>query len=344
MNAKPFRFYPYLVSAILVVFITIFGELVKRNLEPTNIVMFYLLAVVVSAIWWGTGPAVTTSILSVLAFDFFLVPPYLTFTVADVQYVFTFAALLIVGLVISTLASKAREQAIRRETEKLQTALLNSISHDLRTPLVSIKGALSGLLQESSLDEATRKEMLETAHEDSDRLNRIVGNLLDMARLEADAMKISSSLCEVRDVIGSSLAELKDRLEDRKVTVNIQEQLPYIPMDFRLMMKVLINLIDNAVKYAPFGLPIDIEAKEIDGQIEMKVMDRGLGIPVADLDHVFNKFYRVKRPQNIEGSGLGLSICKGIIEAHKGKIWAENRPGGGTIIAIFLPCLPAGGR
>lgn len=337
MNTKSFRFYPYLVSTTLVVLITIFGEFVKRNIEPTNIVMFYLLAVVISAIWWGTGPAITTSVLSVLAFDFFLVPPYLTFTVADVQYVFTFAALLIVGLIISTLASKAREHVIRRETEKLQTALLNSISHDLRTPLVSIKGALSGLLQESSLDEATRKEMLETAHEDSDRLNRIVGNLLDMARLESDALRVSSSPCEVRDVIGSSLAELKDRLADRKVTVTIQEGLPHIPMDFRLMMKVLINLIDNAVKYAPFGLPIDVDAKQIDGRIEIKVMDRGLGIPAGDLEHVFDKFYRVKRPQNIEGSGLGLSICKGIIEAHKGKIWAENRSGGGTIVTISLP-------
>ncbi len=337
MSAKSFRYYPYLVSAIFVVFITLFGELVKRNLEPTNLVMFYLLAVVISAIWWGRGPAIMTSVLSVIAFDFFLVPPYLTFTVADVQYLFTFAALLIVGVVISTLASKAREQVIRRETEKLQTALLNSISHDLRTPLVSIKGVLSSLLQESSLDEETRKEILETAHEDSDRLNRIVGNLLDMARLEADVIKVSSSPCEVRDVIGSALKELEDRLMDRKVTINIQEGLPHISMDFRLIMKVLTNLIDNAIKYAPFGLPIDIDAKENDGRIEIKVMDRGLGIPAGDLEHVFDKFYRVKRPQNIEGSGLGLSICKGMIEAHKGKIWAENRSGGGTIVTISLP-------
>ena len=128
--------------------------------------MFYLLAVVISAIWWGRGPAITVSVLSVLAFDFFLIPPYLTFRVTDIQYVFTFAGFLIVGLVVSTFASKAREQAIRAETEKLQTALLNSISHDLRTPLVSITGALSTLLQDpSSLDPATRKDLLENAHE-----------------------------------------------------------------------------------------------------------------------------------------------------------------------------------
>ena len=132
--------YPYLISVGLVLIMTLLGEFLKGRLEPTNIVMFYLLAVVIAAIRYGQGPAIVTSVLSVLAFDFFLVPPYLTLNVHDFEYLFTFAAFLAVGLIVSTLTSKVREQIIQRQTEKLHSALLNSISHDLKTPLVSITG------------------------------------------------------------------------------------------------------------------------------------------------------------------------------------------------------------
>lgn len=133
LKNKRRKIYPYLISIGLVLITTLFGEFVKRRLEPTNIVMFYLLVVVVSAIRWGQGPAIVTSILGVLCFDFFLVPPYLTLSVNHIQYIFTFIGFLIVGLVVSTLASKTRERVIQRQTEKLQTALLNSITHDLST-------------------------------------------------------------------------------------------------------------------------------------------------------------------------------------------------------------------
>lgn len=241
------------------------------------------------------------------------------------------------------LSEEAQKTKLLEEREKLQNALFNSISHDLHTPLVSITGSLSGMLENLKMEEDSRKDLLQNAYEEAGRLNRLVGNLLDMARLEANAMKLSPNLCEIRDVIGSALKELDERLSDRRVTVEIEPELPHVPMDFGLMMKVLVNLIDNAVKYAPFGLPIDIVAKQNDGRIEIKVLDRGLGIPSSDLEHVFDKFYRVKRPENFEGTGLGLSICTGIIEAHKGKIWAENRSGGGTIVTISL-ALPAGRR
>ncbi len=486
----------YLQSVLLVVLTTLVSTLVKNFLAPTNLVMFYLLAVVVSAIRFGRGPSILTAVLSVAAFDFFFIPPFFTFTVYDTQYLLTFFVLFVVGLVISTLTARTKEQAesarareaftaslynlnkdlaaakdvqsvaeslskhiletleaktivfvkeenslksygknsdlgeeqnnhekavvewvlkngevagwstdtlpgssgyylpfktihaifgaigiyfktksqtlpldrkrlldafisqsaitierillleeaqktrLLEEREKLQSALFNSISHDLRTPLVSITGSLSSMLQGPPMTEDARKELLENAYEEAGRLNRLVGNLLDMARLEANALKLLPNLCEIRDVIGSALKELEERLEDRKVTVNIQEALPHIPMDFGLMMKVLVNLIDNAVKYAPFGLPVDIEAEENNGRIEIRVLDRGLGIPERDLEQVFDKFYRVKRPENFEGTGLGLSICKGIVEAHHGKIWAENRVGGGTIVTISLPVKP----
>lgn len=338
MTAKSSRITPYGISVLLVVLTTLFGELIKKNLEPTNLVMFYLLAVVVSAVWWGRGPAIMTSILSVLVFDFFLIPPYLTFRVSDIQYVFTFAGLLIVGLVVSEFASKARQQAIRDETEKLQTALLNSISHDLRTPLVSITGALSTLLQDPSrLDPETRKELLENAHDESEHLNRLVGNLLDMTRVEAGTLKANPKPSELRDVIGASLQQLKEKAEKRDIRIHIPHGLPEIPMDFSLMMRVFVNLIDNALKYSPPVAPVEITAKLLEDQVRIEIRDSGFGVSQEDLKRIFDKFYRAVKPKQITGTGLGLSICKGIVEAHRGAIWAENNSGRGTTFIVTLP-------
>jgi len=332
------KIYPYLISIGLVFIMTLFGEFVKRKLEPTNIVMFYLLAVMIAAIRWGQGPAIVTSILSVLAFDFFLVPPYLTLSVAHLQYIFTFIAFLVVGIVVSTLASKTREQVIQRQTEKLQSALLNSISHDLRTPLVSITGSLTALLDsDSGLDDATRKELLETAFEESDRLNRLVINLLDMTRMEAGALRINRKPCELRDVLGASLEQLKEKIGPRNIRIDIPRDFPEVSMDFSFVMKVFFNLIDNALKYSPVDTPIDIRATAFKDKVRIEVKDRGIGIPQGDLKRIFEKFYRVERPQKISGTGLGLSICKGIIEAHGGQISAQNNPDKGATFTITIP-------
>ena len=317
---------------------TLLGEFVKKSLEPANLVMLYLLAVVIVAIRWGQGPAIVTSILGVLSFDFFLVPPYLTLSVDRIQYVFTFAGLLIVGLVISTLASKTREQVIQRQTEKLQTALLSSISHDLRTPLVSITGALTSLLDNNSnLSNAARKELLETAREESDRLNRLVSNLLDTTKMEAGALKILKNPCELRDILGASLEQLKEKTASRSIDIHIPRDFPEVPMDFSLMMKVFLNLIDNAIKYSSSCTPIVIKAVMFKDRVAIEIKDHGLGIPEGDLKRVFDKFYRVERPEQITGTGLGLSICKGIIEAHGGQIAAQNNTDKGVTFIITLP-------
>ena len=332
------KIYPYLISIGLVFIMTLFGEFVKRKLEPTNIVMFYLLAVVIAAIRWGQGPAIVTSILSVLAFDFFLVPPYLTLSVADLQYIFTFIAFLVVGIVISTLASKTREQVIQRQKEKLQNALLNSISHDLRTPLSSITGSLSALLDhDAGLDDLTRKELLETAFTESDRLNQLVGNLLDMTRMEAGALQINRKACELRDVLGVTLEQLKENIGARNIRIDIPKDFPEISVDFLFMMKVFFNLIDNSLKYSPVDTPIDIRAAAFKDKVKIEIKDQGVGIPKGDLKHIFEKFYRIARPQQVTGTGLGLSICKGIIEAHGGEITAENNLDRGATFIITIP-------
>jgi two-component system sensor histidine kinase KdpD len=236
------------------------------------------------------------------------------------------------------LAEQARQTELLEATEKLQTALLNSISHDLRTPLVSITGALSSLDEAGpALDEDVRRSLIETAREEAERLNRLVGNLLDITRLEAEAMHLHREACDVQELIGSSLEQIGMPLKNRLVKVDIPAKIPLVPVDFVLFSRVLVNVIDNALKFSPPEKPIEIKARVSNQTLEIAIADRGEGIPLGDLERIFDKFYRVQRPDNVSGTGLGLSICKGIVEAHGGSIRAENRDGGGAIFTVRLP-------
>jgi two-component system sensor histidine kinase KdpD len=236
------------------------------------------------------------------------------------------------------LAEQARQSELLEATEKLQTALLNSISHDLRTPLVSITGALSSLEEASpALDEEVQRSLIETAREEAERLNRLVGNLLDITRLEAGAMHLHREACDVQELIGSALEQIGTPLKNRQVNVEISPKIPLVPLDFVLFSRVLVNVIDNALKYSPVEKPIEIRARVFRQDLEISIADRGEGIPIDNLERIFDKFYRIQRPDNVSGTGLGLSICKGIVEAHHGCIQAENRRGGGAIFKIRVP-------
>ena len=482
----------YLSSLLLVAGATGVSEIAIEFLSPTNMIMFYLLAVVVAALRLGFRPALLTALMGVLAFDFFLVPPYFSFAVSDTQYLITFAGLLTVGMVISTLVARARSQtetirmresqtatlyaltrdlassvglhdilnaiiqhvtatlnvelaillpegeslevrassrdfslgekqksvalwafrngqmagrgtetlssaellylplqtggrsvgimgvkwknsdeglaresyrlleafasqaalAIERAdlaqkaeqaqllqaTEKLERSLLNSISHDLRTPLSSITGALSTLRYEgNSPDGESRRELINLACEEAERMNRFVSNLLDITRLEAGVLKIKKEPYDMQDLLGSCLASLEPRLKERKVQIDIPPSLPLIPMDSVLMAQVLVNLLDNALKYSPPEGIIEIVAWIREKWLQIEVTDQGPGIPEKNLTQVFNKFFRLSRNEEVSGTGLGLAISKGIVEAHGGKIWAENRPGGGSKIIFTVP-------
>ncbi len=482
----------YLLSLSLVAVSTLLGIFVRGNLEPANLVMLYLASVVISAIFLGRGPSLLAAITGVLAFDFFLVPPYLTFAVSDTEYIITFLMLFVISLIISSLTARGREQAeaaIRRESqtsalynlsrdltsatnlshvadiiisrigqafgrevaiflpengvirpfanspyyrpdenelavaawafehgqpagrgtdtlpaasirchplrtsnglvgilgvhpkepnsfltpeqrqtlaafanqaalaiesaslaeqarkaellqtaEKLQTALLNSISHDLRTPLVSITGALSALDDDDgALDDSSRRALIENARGEADRLNRLVGNLLSMTRIESGAIKLHLEPGDIQDLIGTALEQLGKRIENHNVKIDVPVDFPLVPMDFTLMVQVIVNLLENAVKYSPENSVIGISSTLDDGKARIQIADSGVGIPSEDLTRIFDKFYRVQRPENVSGTGLGLSIGKGIIEVHHGSIFASARAGGGTIITIELP-------
>ncbi len=260
------------------------------------------------------------------------------------EFLDAYASLAALAIERAYLAIEASRAQMVSATEKLQTALLNSISHDLRTPLATITGAFSSLAEseeagdgQALLDAASRKELIDTGWEEARRLNRLVGNLLDITRLEAGALKLSLQSGDVQDVIGAALGRLSDRLRGRPLETTIPLNLALVRMDFVLIEQVLFNLLDNALRYSTPGSPIAVSAQTGEKEVEIAVLDRGRGIPPADLEKVFSKFYRGQAHGQTGGTGLGLSICKGIVEAHGGRISAENRAGGGTILHFTLP-------
>jgi two-component system sensor histidine kinase KdpD len=226
------------------------------------------------------------------------------------------------------------------ETDRLRAALLTSISHDLRTPLASILGSATSLTtQDEALDRATRLDLIRTIQEESERLNRFIGNLLDMTRIESGSMKPRTGPIELSDVIGGALRRAGKILAAHRTQVRLEPDLPMLDLDDVLFEQVLFNLLDNAAKYAPAGSLATVRAWRQNGQVCVQVIDEGPGIPPADLEHVFDKFYRAGgADRRRAGTGLGLAICRGFVEAMDGTITAANRPNGtGAVFTITLP-------
>ena len=494
--------FPYVYSLLMVAAITLVGFVIRDEIEPGNIALLYQLPVVLSAYWWGRWPAYFTGVFSVLAFDYLFVPPFYTFSVDDMRYLWSFFTFLIVAFVIGgrtellrreavaaklrekntqalfefsreiaavidldtivrqlakrvadalgrrimvmlpdekgrlsvyadfrpvegdchtlrqpiadsaeaavaawayehrriagrstetlsgadnlyiplatresvvgllgvkvveklitpeqqklmeawaalaaiaiervRLTEKAREATLVLESDRLRTALLNSISHELRTPLASIMGSASTLLESDSLYSADeRHELLESITDGSKRMNLILSNLLDTARIESGMMKLKYDWCDIEDVIGTALQHLSEQVENRRLEINIREGIPLLQGDCVLLGQVVLNLVDNALKYSPADSSIEIQASSTNEELTVSVADHGIGIPATDMEKIFDKFYRVQHGESsIPGTGLGLSICKSIVEAHGGKIWAGNRSEGGAVISFSLP-------
>jgi two-component system, OmpR family, sensor histidine kinase KdpD len=237
-----------------------------------------------------------------------------------------------------TRLKSARQTQLLKATEKIQNTLLDSIAQDLRTPLVSIQGALSYLQEDPlTLDEARRQSLIDNAAEEADRLNRFIRNLLDMARVDGEAFLLVVEPYDVEDLIGSALERVSHLSKDRNVNVSVPLSIPLVPIDGVLIVKALVNLLENAIKYSAPDTPIEVQARTVGPNLEIAVADRGIGIPSNDLSHVFDKFYRVPRTDGGIGTGLGLAICKRIVESHSGTVSAENRAGGGSIFRVSLP-------
>jgi len=241
------------------------------------------------------------------------------------------------------------EVELLRRTDALRSSLLSSVSHDLRTPLSSIKASASSLLQEDvQWDEETRRSFATTIEHQADRLNRLVGNLLDMSRIEGGALKPEKEWYPLDELLQDVLNHMQGMLQGRKVQLSLPGNLPPIELDYLQIDQVLTNVLENAVRYTPAKSPIEISACVTNGQIEVSIADHGPGIPPYELNRIFDKFYRVsgtlRKNTSIMGTGLGLAVCRGLIEAHGGHIWAENRPEGGVIFRFTLPMSAEGTR
>lgn len=229
---------------------------------------------------------------------------------------------------------KARRQA---EQERIRSAMLSSVSHDLRTPLASIIGALSSVRSYGErYDAATRTELLATAQSEAERLDRFVGNLLDMTRLDAGAVTSRREPVDIADLVGTALRRAAPLLKDQVVKSSIPADLPAVPLDFVLAEQVVVNILDNAAKYAPAGSRIEIAARQGDGRVELAIRDEGPGIPEAALPRLFEKFYRAEQgDRRAAGTGLGLAIARGFVEAMGGTIAVRNRGGRGGAECII---------
>ena len=252
-----------------------------------------------------------------------------------------FADLIAVAIERLRLVGQAQRAEVLARMDKLHLALLDSVSHDLRTPLASILGSVTSVLEGEQLYDADeRRNLLETIRDEAARMNRLIGNLLDMARVESGTLRLKRDWCEVADIVGAALARFTTRLGSRPVNVSISPDLPLVWADFVLIEQVIANLVDNALKYSPEGSEVEIAAGLRDGETEITVRDRGFGIPEDNLERVFDKFYRAHQPGQTVGTGLGLSICRGIVEAHGGTIEAQRRSEGGTAVTLVLPVGP----
>jgi two-component system sensor histidine kinase KdpD len=223
------------------------------------------------------------------------------------------------------------------EAERLRTALLSSLSHDLRSPLGSIEGAASLLNSDNPPGADTRKELAAAILHESRRMNRLVANLLDMIRVETGSLAVKKEWQPLEEALGVALIRLDERLKSHPVLVELPEDLPLVPVDGLLLEQVFINLLENAAKYTPAGTGIAISAWPEAEAVVVEVADRGPGIPASELEAVFHKFYRLSREERGNGAGLGLTICRGIVTAHGGKIWVEQGRSGGAAFRFTLP-------
>lgn len=372
----------YFVAGFSVLGVTLLLKLIGGHINAATVSLALLLNVLFIATRWGSLPALLASIVAMLCFNFFFLPPYGTFTIAAPDNWIALLAFLVTALTTGQLSARAKKRAeeaeIRkgeierlyaqlrdafeqashaealRQSEKLKSALLDAVTHDLRTPLTSIKASITTLLDEVRgrtnlntpvvLDGESRVEMMEIIDEESDRLSRFINGLIELARIEAGELQLRRQWSAVDEIISAALSRAATITRQHQIELDIQRELPVLRVDERAVSEVVYTLIDNAAKYSPQGSVIHVSARRTgDDLIEMAVEDEGPGIPIDLRQRVFDKFFRAIRDGDVttrqpSGTGMGLAIAKGIVEAHEGKIWIDSGRGSkGTRVVFTLP-------
>jgi two-component system sensor histidine kinase KdpD len=336
-------FTPYVATLLAVGATFVVVAVIEAWVTLPTALLLYLVPVVLAAARWGRGPAVVAAITSVLGHDLFFVQPYGTLTVARADEAMGLALLLFVALVTAGLADAARRGAIQereaqiaRQSDELKKALLHTVSHDLRTPLASIKAAASGLRQsDATYTDEDRAELLAAIEEESDRLERLVRNLLDASRLEAGALQPHKQWQDVAELVRAVVDRLQPLLRGRSVQIDAPDDLPLVACDYGQIDQVVSNLLENAARHTPPGTPVCISLEAEDGGVAVTVADSGPGIASSERERLFRPFERGRT--RAQGSGLGLAIARGLVEAHGGRLSVADAPGGGAAFEFWLP-------
>jgi two-component system sensor histidine kinase KdpD len=319
------------------------GVLHSTVVDLPAAILLYLVPIVLAASRWGRGPAITAAVASILGHDLLFVDPRGTFSVARADEALGLVLLLFTALVTAQLADgarrgdeTAREMAVARRSDELKTALLRAVTHNLRTPLASIKASVSGLRQpDAAFADEDRAELLLEIEEETDRLDRLVTNLLDASRLEAGGLKLSSHPQDLTELVTAVAERLQPRFVGRPISVEIPEELPPVTCDYAQIDQVVTNLLENALLHTPPGTAVTVRAAWSAGEVRFEVVDGGPGVPLGERERLFGPFERGQT--RAPGSGLGLTIARGFVEAHGGKLWLEEAPVAGARFVFTLP-------
>jgi K+-sensing histidine kinase KdpD len=368
----------YVVAVLSVGALTLLLKLLGDHVNATTVSLALLLNVLFIATRWGSLPALLASVLAMLCFNFFFLPPLGTFNIAAADNWIALIAFLLTAVTAGQLSASVKKRAEEaelgkreigrlyaelreaferashaealRQSEKLKSALLDAVTHDLRTPLTSIKASITTLLDEVrgepplTLDSESRLEMMEVIDEESDRLNRFINGLIELARIEAGELRLRRRWGVVDEIISAALSRAEPITQQHRIELDVEQELPAVRVDERAVSEVVYTLIDNAAKYSAQGSRIRIAAQRAGNDlIQMSVEDEGRGVAPDVRERVFDKFFRATRDGDVSttqptGTGMGLAIAKGIVEAHGGKIWIESaKAGKGTRVVFTLP-------
>jgi K+-sensing histidine kinase KdpD len=366
----------YLVSLSGTAAVTALQIPFRDHINATTVALAFLLDVLFVALFWGSGPALVASVVGVLCFNFFFLPPLYTLSIAHSENWIALFAFFTTALAVGQLSAREKRRAEEAErgeheierlykelrnaferasqaealkqSERLKSALLDAVTHDLRTPLTSIKASITTLIDEArapefALDKESRWEMLQVIDEESDRLNRFISGLIELARIDAGELQLRRQWGAIDEIVSAALARAQPLTKDHVVEVKTPEELPAVRVDERAVSEVVYTLVDNAAKYSAAGTSIKISASTAGSMVQMAVEDEGEGVPVGSRERVFDKFFRATRDGDVStqrpsGTGMGLAIAKGIVEAHGGRIWIETPANGhGTRVVFTLP-------
>ena len=363
----------YFVAVGGIILLTMILAPFQAQTNSTTVALLLLLVVLAVATVYGSRPALAASVLGVLSFNFFFLPPLYTFTIADPQNWVAFGAFLLTAIIAGQLSSYARrqtkesesrrqeieelyrklqaafEQASKaeayRQGEQLKSALLDAVTHDLRTPLTSIKASATILMEDAIIsDKECRNELLEVINEETDRLNDFIGGMVELARVEAGKMNLRKSWTEINEIITRAIERAELRLDNHQIRIELERELPSIRVDAHAVEEVIYTLLDNAAKYSLAESEIRVSARRGEADmIEISVEDKGKGIDPKYRERIFDKFFRAAGPDSAStgsGLGLGLAIAKGITESQGGNISVENGRDG--FVSRFVFTIPVG--